>query len=358
MELTSQREHATSVLLEATIEHIDRGIIAISIHCKSSSHILSWLLLLLLWRHAHIIVENEGAEFVARLYALLELLRLNCGWQVDLASGQTTQHYARYAEVNGASDMRLAVLLRAAAVEYDQLFGWVAAGSQLRLEPLFAAAFVLRFRHLEKLSQMHSHTLNKAFLVCCCFFFLYLFRFRFFFDNFFTNFTTTKSLHHLLLLVHLPGAHFLYFCCFCFPFCVVLLALTKKNRHTHSHTRTQNHIRAHASNQRNTIFTMKSFSSYVLYTIFPNALLLFFLKAFNNTTIAICFVLFFSCLIFSLHFVYFLLCFCIALQFFFILLLCFVVGPHSHAHKPAKSLPCMYYCSCMCMSKLSVEQMK
>lgn len=253
MKLTSQREHATSVLLEAAIEHIDRGIIAISIHCKSSSHILSWLLLLLLWRHAHIVVENEGAEFVARLYALLELLRLNCGWQVDLASGQTTQHYARYAKVNGASDMRLAVLLRAATVEYDQLFGWVAAGSQLRLEPLFAAALVLRFRHLEKLSQMHSHThthtLNEAFLVSCCFcfffYFLYLFRFRFFFDNFFTNFTTTKKFTSSAAAGSFAWRTFFVFLLLLLSFlCCASRSHKKKQTHTFTYTYTQSHTRA------------------------------------------------------------------------------------------------------------------
>lgn len=166
MELTLQRDDATTVLLEPAMEHIDRGIVSIAEHCKSSGHILRGLLLwLLLLGHAHIVVEYKEAQLVARLDALLKLLRFDCGGQIDLASGETAQHNAGYAKVNSAAYVRLAVLLRAAAVEYDQLLGGVAVGSQLRLEPLFAAALVLRFRHLEKLlanaltrSLTHTHT--------------------------------------------------------------------------------------------------------------------------------------------------------------------------------------------------------
>lgn len=57
--------------------------------------------------------------------------------------------------------MRLAVLVRAAAVEYDQLL--VVAASQLRLEPLFGAALVLRFRHLESFFLLYKNALKHTF---------------------------------------------------------------------------------------------------------------------------------------------------------------------------------------------------
>lgn len=181
-QLTLQWHHATSVLLEPTMKHVDRCVVPIATeHGKSSGNILSRLLGLGLC-HAHIVVEYKEADLVARLYANLQLRGFNCGSQVDLASGQSPQHYAGYAEVDGASDVRLAVLVRAATVEYDQLLGVVAA-PQLRLEPLFGAALVLRFRHLESFAtDALTHTLSQlklskfGFFDCCClFFFLFVF---------------------------------------------------------------------------------------------------------------------------------------------------------------------------------------
>lgn len=88
----------------------------------------------------------------------------------------------------------------------------------------------------------HSHTLNKALLVCCVLLFVFssLISYRFFFDNFFTNFTTTKSLHHLLLLVNLPGAHF--FCISAASAFLFVLCFTLSQKKTHTHT--QPHTRA------------------------------------------------------------------------------------------------------------------
>lgn len=232
-QLTLQWYHATSVLLETTMKHVDRCIVPVATeHGKCSSNIMGRLLGLWLC-HAHIVVEYKEADLVARLYANLQLGRFNCGSQVDLAGGQSPKHYAGYAEVDGASDVRLAVLVRAATVEYDQLLGVVAA-PQLRLEPLFGATLVLRFGHFESFAtDALTHTLpvkafevlvSFGFFVCFCLFCFFSFSVACNFLH--TNFTT-KCLHHLLLLLLLlPGAHFLYFCCFYFPF-VLCFSLTR-----------------------------------------------------------------------------------------------------------------------------------
>lgn len=249
-QLTLQWHHATSVLLETTMKHVDRCIVPVATeHGKCSSNILGRLLWLC---HAHIVVEYKEADLVARLYANLQLGRLNCGSQVDLAGGQAPQHYAGYAEVDGVSDVRLAVLVRAATVEYDQLLGVVAA-PQLRLEPLFGATLVLRFRHFESFAtDPLSHTLSQLKLlkfgfllgflfIAVCFVFSFRFLLRVTFH--------TRTLQQNVYIIC---------CCCCFICLAQIFCISAASTfllccasHLHAHTRTQ-------TSSETQFFTIKS----------------------------------------------------------------------------------------------------
>jgi len=70
----------------------------------------------------------------------LELATLDGGHEVDLARGQSPQHDARDGQVDGAPDVTLAVLDRAAAVEQDEAS---AVRAQLSHQP-FAVHALLR----------------------------------------------------------------------------------------------------------------------------------------------------------------------------------------------------------------------
>lgn len=110
--LTLQRHNATSVLLETSVQDIDDGVHG---HRKRSGtcHVLT------LTRHALAIVEDEQTELVARLDALLQLRRLDRRRQIDFSGRQAPEYNARNAQIDGAPDMGLAVLLRATAVQQD-----------------------------------------------------------------------------------------------------------------------------------------------------------------------------------------------------------------------------------------------
>jgi len=107
--------------------------------------------LLVLPAHALAVVQDEPAELVARLDALLQLGRLDRGGQVDLPEGQAPQDDAGDAEVHGPADVRLTVLVGAPAVQQNQLLG--VQGPQLRLQPLLVATLQLRFWHFEEFSR-------------------------------------------------------------------------------------------------------------------------------------------------------------------------------------------------------------
>jgi len=87
--------------------------------------------LLVLPAHALAVVQDEPAELVARLDALLQLGRLDRGGQVDLPEGQAPQDDAGDAEVHGPADVRLTVLVGAQCRRPDAKWFFMAHAQQL-----------------------------------------------------------------------------------------------------------------------------------------------------------------------------------------------------------------------------------
>lgn len=184
------------------------------------------------------------------------------------------------------------------------------------------------------LQQIHSHTHTlsvKAFevWVFCLLLFGFLFSFSVECNFSLTNFTT-KCLHHLLLLLLLPGAHFLYFCCFYFPF-VLCFSLTQTHRtHAQAHTRTQ---------PMKLNFFTKNLFSYVLCRIFP--VLFFCLSLSTYIKITFVFLVFVAWIsIFTV-----LLLSCVFVSHFFLFLFCCRL---TFTRTPARQITTgMYRCYCI-----------
>lgn len=95
-----------------------------------------------------IVVQNEQVLLVRVAYLVLQLATLDGGGQVDLAGRQPPQHDGRYREVDRVAYVRLAVLVRAATVQHDDVLRLVAQQGQQALVRHQVVVAFRRRRHV------------------------------------------------------------------------------------------------------------------------------------------------------------------------------------------------------------------
>lgn len=102
-----------------------------------------------------IVVQHEGALLVAGEDSFLQVAALDSRGDVDLASGESAQHYAGNAEVNRRPDMTLGELIRAATVEDDKILVRL---SQLPVQLLTRNDLYIVVRHLAEPLKLATRT--------------------------------------------------------------------------------------------------------------------------------------------------------------------------------------------------------
>lgn len=132
--LTFKTHHTAAILLKFSVQHVDGSVIRRIVVARIVDHHI-----------VAIVVQHEGALLVAGEDSFLQVAALDSRGDVDLASGESAQHYAGNAEVNRRPDMTLGELIRAATVEDDKILVRL---SQLPVQLLTRNDLYIVVRHL------------------------------------------------------------------------------------------------------------------------------------------------------------------------------------------------------------------